>query len=56
MIIAGSDSIAGAGVQRDIRTCHEIGVVATNVITCITAQNSLGVQAIEDVSLDMIKR
>jgi hydroxymethylpyrimidine/phosphomethylpyrimidine kinase len=55
MIIAGSDSIAGAGVQRDIRTCHEIGAVFTNVITCITAQNSIGVQAILDTPKEMIK-
>ncbi len=54
MIIAGSDSIGGAGVQRDIRTCHQIGVTATNIITCVTAQNGFGVQRIEDVSLETI--
>jgi len=47
LVIAGSSSDAGAGVQIDIKTAHSIGVHACTVITCITAQNTKGVQKVE---------
>jgi len=56
MVIAGSDSIASAGIQRDIKTFHEIGVLATTVITCITAQNTSSIRAIQDISVDLIQQ
>ena len=55
LIIAGSDSGAGAGIQADIKTSAAHGVYASSVITSITAQNTLGVQAIHDLPVDIIK-
>ncbi|WP_299194335.1 bifunctional hydroxymethylpyrimidine kinase/phosphomethylpyrimidine kinase [uncultured Erythrobacter sp.] len=44
--IAGSDSSGGAGVQADIKTIAMLGGYAMSAITTVTAQNSVGVQAI----------
>ena len=46
LVIGGSDSSSGAGIQADIKTISAFGLYATNIITAITAQNSLGVQKI----------
>ncbi len=48
--IAGSDSGGGAGIQADIKTITVCGCYAASVITAVTAQNTLGVAAIEPVS------
>jgi hydroxymethylpyrimidine/phosphomethylpyrimidine kinase len=55
MTIAGSDSGGGAGIQADIKTFSALGVYATSVITAVTAQNTLGVTAVEDVSPTTIR-
>jgi hydroxymethylpyrimidine/phosphomethylpyrimidine kinase len=50
LIIAGSDSGGGAGIQGDIKTLSYQGAYASTALTALTAQNTLGVQAIFPVS------
>ena len=50
LTIAGSDSGGGAGIQADIKTMTMNGVFATSAITALTAQNTIGVQGIYEVS------
>ncbi|MDB5677066.1 bifunctional hydroxymethylpyrimidine kinase/phosphomethylpyrimidine kinase [Sphingomonas bacterium] len=54
LIIAGSDSGGGAGIQADIKTVTMLGGHAMTAITAITAQNTLGVQAVMPVPTDMV--
>jgi hydroxymethylpyrimidine/phosphomethylpyrimidine kinase len=46
LIVAGSDSGGGAGIQADIKTCFALGGHAATAVTALTAQNSLGVQGV----------
>jgi hydroxymethylpyrimidine/phosphomethylpyrimidine kinase len=54
LIIAGSDSGGGAGIQADIKTVTMLGGHAMTAITAITAQNTLGVQAVLPVPAGMV--
>src|SRR6056297_3433372 len=54
LAIAGSDSSGGAGIQADIKSISANKAYAMTVITALTAQNTLGVDLIEDVSVDMV--
>ena len=50
LIVAGSDSSGGAGIQADIKTATSLGVYAMTAITAITAQNTTGVKSIVSIS------
>lgn len=54
LIIAGSDSGGGAGIQADIKTVTLLGGHAMTAITALTAQNTLGVTAVHAVPADMV--
>ena len=54
LIIAGSDSGGGAGIQADIKTVTMLGGHAMTAITAITAQNTLGVTAVHPVPAETI--
>jgi hydroxymethylpyrimidine/phosphomethylpyrimidine kinase len=52
--IAGSDSGAGAGIQADLKTFAALGVYGVTVITAVTAQNTLGVRAVQEIDANVI--
>lgn len=54
LTIAGSDPSGGAGLQADLKTFHQLGVFGTSVITLLTAQNTVGVSHVEQLSPDLI--
>jgi hydroxymethylpyrimidine/phosphomethylpyrimidine kinase len=55
LVIAGSDSGGGAGIQADLKTVMALGGYAQTAITAVTAQNTLGVQAVLPVPPAMIR-
>lgn len=55
LTVAGSDSGAGAGIQADLKTCSARRVYCSTVITAVTAQNTLGVQAVNIVPDDFVQ-
>lgn len=55
LIVAGSDSGGGAGIQADIKTVTALGGYAASAITAITVQNTLGVHQIHAVSAALIE-
>ncbi len=56
LIIAGSDSGGGAGIQADIKTVTMLGGYAMTAITAITAQNTCGVFAVHPIPTEIIAR
>lgn len=55
LVIAGSDSGGGAGIQADIKTGFALGVHVCTAITALTAQNSVGVQGVFPVEPDGVR-
>lgn len=56
LTIAGSDSCGGAGIQADLKTFSALGVFGMSVITAVTAQNTHGVFAVQDIEESMIAK
>ena len=56
LIIAGSDSSGGAGIQADIKTVTALGSYAMTAVTAITAQNTLGVKKIKSIPVNNVKK
>jgi hydroxymethylpyrimidine/phosphomethylpyrimidine kinase len=54
LIVAGSDSGGGAGIQADIKTVTMLGGHAMTAVTAVTAQNTVGVSAVHPVPAEMI--
>jgi hydroxymethylpyrimidine/phosphomethylpyrimidine kinase len=55
LIIAGSDSGGGAGIQADIKTVTALGGYAMTAITAVTVQNTLGVTGVHAVPTDIVR-
>ena len=56
LTIAGSDPSGGAGIQADLKTFTKTGVYGGAVITCLTAQNTKGVFAVQTVDPVFVKQ
>ena len=56
LAIAGSDCSGGAGIQADLKTMTMNGVYAMSAITALTAQNTMGVRAIQESAPDFLKQ
>ena len=56
LTIAGSDSGGGAGIQADLKTFQELDVFGMSAITAVTAQNTLGVHAVQPISVDIVAK
>ena len=55
LLIAGSDSSGGAGIQADIKTVTSLGSYAMTAITAVTSQNTTGVSSITSIPPKEIK-
>ena len=55
LIIAGSDSGGGAGIQADLKTFHTFHVYGTSVVTAVTAQNTRGVEAVHPIPVETVR-
>ena len=55
LIVAGSDSGGGAGIQADLKTVMALGGYGTTAVTALTAQNTLGVQGVMPVPPDFVR-
>jgi hydroxymethylpyrimidine/phosphomethylpyrimidine kinase len=56
LTVAGSDPSGGAGIQADLKTFSSLKVYGMAVIAALTAQNTLGVSAVSEISPDFLAR
>lgn len=56
LTVAGSDSGGGAGIQADLKVMTAHSVYGLSVITAITSQNTLGVDAMQIMPIDMVEK
>lgn len=56
LTVAGSDSGGGAGIQADLKTFAALGVYGTCAVAALTAQNTLGVAAVQTVGAEFVER
>jgi hydroxymethylpyrimidine/phosphomethylpyrimidine kinase len=56
LVIAGSDSSAGAGIQADLKTAQSFGVYAQTAVTAVTAQDTNGVRAVHLLPAEIIRQ
>jgi len=55
LTIAGSDPSGGAGIQADIKSISATGSYAASAITAVTVQNTVGVTAVHDIPVDIVR-
>jgi len=55
LVIAGSDSSGGAGIQADLKTAQAFGVYAQTAITAVTVQDTTGVKSVNPVSPEIVR-
>ena len=56
LVVAGSDSGGGAGIQADLKTITALGGYAATAVTALTAQNTLGVHAVVSMDRDFVEQ
>jgi hydroxymethylpyrimidine/phosphomethylpyrimidine kinase len=56
LVIAGSDSSAGAGLQADLKTAQAFGVYAQTAVTAVTVQDTKGVYAVAAMTPETVKK
>lgn len=56
LVVAGSDSSGGAGIQADIKTVTALGGYAASAVTVVTAQNTKGVHAVHDIPAALVAK
>lgn len=56
MTVAGSDSSGGAGIQADLKVATAHSVYGSSVLTAITSQNTVGVDAVQILEADMVEK
>ena len=55
LVLAGSDSGGGAGIQADIKTVTMLGGYAATAVTAVTVQNTLGVSGVHPIPADIVR-
>ncbi len=55
LTIAGLDSGGGAGITADLKTFHALGVYGMVALTAVTAQNTLGVRAVQEIDPSIVE-